>query len=202
MSAGKATATALLLIETQNEFMHPGGAFHGGIRAVAQSNGCFANLVELARRCRGSIPLVYAPIYFNPGHDELAGRCGILSGVREAGALVRGGFGARFFDALQPEPSDLILQDRHGINAFHQSGLHELLQQNGIRRLAVCGFLTNVCVETSVRAAYDYGYEITVIRDATACNSIEEQQFCEDRILPYFAQVAGTEEFLSRIREQ
>lgn len=199
MSHSESTNTALLLVETQNEFMHPAGAFHEGILPVARANGCIGNLVELARRCRGKIPIVYVPIAFSPGHGELAGRCGILVGVREAGALASGSFGVRFYEEIQPEPCDLILESRRGISAFHQSGLDDLLVQKGIRRIAIGGFLTNVCVESTVRSAYDYGYEITVVGDATACNSVEEQQFCESKILPYFAQVKSTEDFLAEL---
>jgi nicotinamidase-related amidase len=93
----------------------------------------------------------------------------------------------------------LILQGRRGIAAFHESGLHEMLQERGVRRIAIGGFLTNVCVESTVRSAYDYGYDITVIRDATACNSLEEQHFCETKILPYFGRVVTTEEFLAEV---
>jgi len=197
--AEQLSETALLLVETQNEFMHPGGMFHEGILAVARQNGCLTNLVELARRARGRVLLVYAPIEFSPGHSELADRCGILAGVKATGALARGSFGARFFSELEPEPSDLIVSDRRGISAFHQTDLDRLLRQRGVRRLAVGGFLTNVCVESTVRSAYDYGYDIIVIRDATACNSVEEQLFCETKILPYFARLASANEFLMEI---
>lgn len=191
--------TALLLVETQNEFMHPGGAFHEGIAAVAQKNGCMGNIAELARRCRGKILLVYAPIAFSPDYSEIADRGGILANVRQMRALVRGQFGARFFSEVEPQASDVVLEDRRGISAFHGTDLDRLLRQQGVNRLAVCGFLTNVCVESTVRSAYDHGYEVIVVKDATACNSIEEQAFCEARILPNFARVLTTEEFLTEI---
>jgi len=192
--------TALLLVETQNEFMHPGGAFHQGVLPVAQKNGCLANLVELARRARDRVLLVYAPISFSPDMKELAGRGGVFAGVKAAGALVQGSFGARFFAEMQPQPSDVVLEGRRGISAFHQSALDDILRQRGVRRLAIGGFLTNVCVESTVRSAYDFGYGVTVIRDATACNSMEEQEFCETRILPYFARVIDAREFLAETR--
>ena len=193
--------TALLLLETQNEFMHPGGKFHDGVLAVARANGCFGNLAELARRARERILLVYAPISFAPGHPELAGRTGILANVRTTGAFVEGGFGARFFHEMEPEPCDVVIRNRRGICPFHQTELDGLLRDRGVRRLAICGFLTNVCVESSVRTAYDFGYEVTVVRDATACLSLEEQAFCETRILPNFARVAATSEFLAEIQQ-
>jgi len=198
--AQPSTETALLLIETQNEFMHPGGKFHDAILAVARRNGCFANLVELARRARGHILLVYVPISFRPGHPELAGRTGILATVKKLGAFVEGGFGVRFFSELEPQPCDLVLREREGICPFHNSKLDQLLRERGVRRLGIAGFLTNVCVESTVRAAYDFNYEITVIRDATACQSMEEQTFCETRILPHFARVMGANDFLAEIQ--
>jgi len=191
--------TALLLVESLNEFMHPAGLFYEGILAVARKNGCLTNLPELARRARGHILVVYAPIGFTPGHPELKDRTGVLARVKARNALVRGSFGARFFGEMEPEPSDIVLTDRRGISAFHGSDLDRLLRERAVRRIAVGGFLTNVCVESSVRSAYDFGYEVTVIRDATACLSNEEQVFCETRILPNFARVIGAGEFLAEI---
>jgi nicotinamidase-related amidase len=191
--------TALLLVETLNEFMHPGGAFHEKILEVARQNGCIANLVELPRRLRGRLTIAYAPIGFSSAHPELKGRCGVLAGVVEANALVRDSFGAHFFSELAPEPTDLVLDDRRGISAFHGSNLDALLRGRGIRRIAIGGFLTNVCVESTVRSAYDHGYEIVFLRDATACFSMEEQTFCETRIMPYFARVMTTDEFIDDV---
>jgi len=197
---GRLTETALLLVETQNEFMHPGGIFHEGILPVARQNGCFANLVELARRARERILLVYAPISFSPDHSELTGRMGIFARVKTTGAFKRGGFGVRFFSEMEPQSSDLVLGDRRGISPFHRTDLDRLLRERGVQRLAIAGFLTNICVESTVRSAYDHGYEVIVVNDATACLSLEEQTFCETRILPNFARVVSTNDFLTEIR--
>jgi len=197
--AQKAPDTALLLIETLNEFMHPGGAFHAGIQAVARRNGCLANLVELARRARGRLPLIYAPIAFEPTYADIASREGILTGVVQRRALARGSFGARFFQEMAPQPDDLVIEDKRGISVFHGTSLDRLLRARGIRRVALAGFLTNVCVESSARSAYDFGYHVTVIADATAANSVEEQHFAETRTLPYFARVVSTEAFLAAL---
>jgi len=199
--APRLSETALLFVETQNEFMHPAGVFFDGIQPVARSNGCLSNLVELARRARGKILLVYAPISFSPDYAELEGRKGILAQVKALKAFAEGGFGARFFEEMQPEPGDLVIGGRRGISAFHRSDLDEILRRRGIRRLAVSGFLTNLCVESTVRSAYDFGYDVVVIKDATAANSLEEQEFCETRILPNFADLLTTAEFLEQVAE-
>jgi nicotinamidase-related amidase len=197
--ASGTAGTAIVLLETINEFMHPGGAFHAGIQAVARRNGCLTNLVELARRARGRVPLVYAPIHFQPGHADIKDREGILAKVCERRALLRDSFGARFFPEIEPQSGDLVLDGQRGISAFHGTDLDRLLRERGIRHVAVGGFLTNVCVESTVRSAYDFGYRVTVVSDATACNSPEEQAFAETRILPYFARVLTTENFLAEL---
>jgi nicotinamidase-related amidase len=113
--------------------------------------------------------------------------------------LARGSFGAQFFAELAPQSCDLVISDRRGISAFHGSDLDEQLRKHGVRRLAIGGFLTNVCVESTIRAAYDLGYEVTLVRDATACLSLEEQAFFENRIMPYFGRVVTTDEFIAEI---
>ena len=47
----------------------------------------------------------------------------------------------------------------------------KILQDHGIQNVAAAGFLSNVCVEATARSAYDRGYSVCVIKDATAATS-------------------------------
>ena len=66
-----------------------------------------------------------------------------------------------------PEPQDKIIVKRYP-NSFHKTELDEYLKDLGIEKLIVCGMMTHMCVDTTVRAAMDYGYEVTVVADACA----------------------------------
>ena len=55
------------------------------------------------------------------------------------------------------EAGDLVVEGKKGLDAFPGTNLESLLKENGIETLALCGFLTNCCVESSMRTAYEKG---------------------------------------------
>ena len=65
--------------------------------------------------------------------------------------------------------------------------------------MVTSGFLTNFCVESTSRTAYDRGYSVTIIKDATAATSPEEQQHAEEKIFPAIGQVMTVDEFLAQL---
>jgi nicotinamidase-related amidase len=89
--------TALLLIEYQNDFTSEGGALHGGVKPVMESTNMLANTVQAAAKARAAgVTVMFAPISFAEGYREITPEpYGILKGVVEANAFVRGTWGAR-----------------------------------------------------------------------------------------------------------
>ena len=65
---------------------------------------------------------------------------------------------------------------------FNNTNLYELLKEGNIKNVVIGGFLTNFCVESTSRTAYDRGYGVTVIKDTTATNSEQEQNHSEQKI--------------------
>jgi ureidoacrylate peracid hydrolase len=79
--------------------------------------------------------------------------------------------------------------------------LDELLAEGNIKNVVIGGFLTNFCVESTSRTAYDKGYGVTVITDATAANSQEEQNHSEQKIFPLLGQTLSVDQFISQLEE-
>src|SRR5919205_4009178 len=94
--------TAVVLIEYQNDFASEGGALHGAVKDVMERTGMLDNtrrLVEAARAAGATI--VHAPITFAEGFGELPNHpYGILKGVVDSTAFVKGSWGAEIVDAL------------------------------------------------------------------------------------------------------
>jgi nicotinamidase-related amidase len=97
--------TAVVLIEYQNDFTSEGGALHGAVRGVMESTGMLENTRRLVKAARAAgATIVHAPISYVPGYGELALHpYGILKGVVDAGALVKGEWGAEIVDVLAPQ---------------------------------------------------------------------------------------------------
>ena len=59
---------------------------------------------------------------------------------------------------MRPAQEDILVDGKRGLCGFASTNLDFILRQNGIRTLALAGFLTNCCVESTMRAAYERGY--------------------------------------------
>ena len=67
---------------------------------------------------------------------------------------------------MMPHEGDLVLQEKKGLDCFKGTNLASILKSHSIETLAVCGFLTNVCVESTMRTAYEEYVETS--REPTA----------------------------------
>jgi len=191
--------TALLLIEYQNDFTSEGGALHQGVKAVMESTNMLANSVEVANRARAAgVTVMYAPISFAAGYREITpDPYGILKGVVDSNAFVRGSWGAAIADAISPAPEDIVVEGKRGLDTFASTNLDFILRSRGIKTLAVAGFLSNCCVESTARTGYEKGFRIIALADCAATLSTEEQRFTFEKNLPMFARIITHTEFLS-----
>ncbi len=94
-----------------------------------------------------------------------------------------------------------FVKAKRGLCAFGDTDLDEILEEKDIKHVAIGGLLTNICVESTARTAYDRGYEVTILKDCTACRSFEEQKYSEEYIFPLLGKVMTHEEFLDALVE-
>ncbi|QFR02086.1 isochorismatase family protein [Streptomyces phaeolivaceus] len=87
----------------------------------------------------------------------------------------------RPLEELDPRQDGEPLVHKTAHNAFTTTNLQQLLTENGVRELAVCGIRTEQCVETTARVASDLGYRVTFVVDATATNPIPHRDAPADR---------------------
>jgi nicotinamidase-related amidase len=193
--------TALLLIEYQNDFTSEGGALHNGVKAVMKSTNMLANTIETAAKARATgVTIMFAPISFAAGYREITSEpYGILKGVVDGKAFVRGTWGAEIVDSLPPQPEDILIEGKRGLDTFASTNLDFILRSRGIKNLVVAGFLTNCCVESTVRTGYERGFHVVALSDCTATLSGEEQSFTFEKNLPMFAEILTHTEFLSQL---
>ena len=193
--------TALLLIEYQNDFTSEGGALHNGVKAVMQSTNMLEHTVKTVAEARkAGVAVMFVPISFAEGYREITSEpYGILKGVVDGKAFVRGSWGAAIVDALRPEPEDIVIEGKRGLDTFASTNLDFILRSRGIENLVVAGFLTNCCVESTVRTGYERGFQVVALSDCTATLSAEEQSFTFEKNLPMFARIMKHTEFLKEL---
>jgi nicotinamidase-related amidase len=86
--------------------------------------------------------------------------------------FVPGTPGAEIHASMTPADGE-PLTIKHFPSAFRDTGLHESLQAAGIDELAICGAMSHMCIDTTVRAAFDLGYRCRVAADACATRDLE-----------------------------
>ncbi|WP_415327195.1 cysteine hydrolase family protein [Chryseobacterium sp. MMS23-Vi53] len=80
--------------------------------------------------------------------------------------------GAEINSLVEPKNDEKVII-KHYPNSFRDTDLLEYLQSKGIKNLVITGMMTDVCVESTTRAAFDFGFNNTIIGDATATRDRE-----------------------------
>lgn len=188
MSLDPAT-TAVVLIEYQNEFTSEGGVLHGAVAEVMDKTGMLANtrkVVDAARAAGATI--MHAPITFAAGYNELSRHpYGILKGVVDGSAFVKDSWGAAIVDSLAPQAGDIVVEGKRGLDTFASTNLDFILRSKGITTIVLGGFLTNCCVESTMRTGYENGYQVITLTDCTAATSVAEHENAISYDYPMFS---------------
>lgn len=143
---------ALVVIDLQRDYF-AGGKFElpGIERVVAQAAG----LVDLFRA--HGLPVIHVR------H---------LEKDPAVGFLLEGTPGSEIEPRVAPAGQDLLIT-KNWPNAFRDTTLARILHVLGAGELVFCGAMSNMCVDASVRAAFDLGFRCTVIEDACAASDLE-----------------------------
>ncbi len=79
-----------------------------------------------------------------------------------------------FHQCVTPMPEETVIE-KHYPSSFLGTKLQEVLKSQGIKELVIAGMMSHMCIDTTVRAAQDYGYEVTLIEDACTTKSLAYQ---------------------------
>ena len=170
------TRTALVIIDMQRDFLEPGGfgaSLGNDVSLLRSAIAPCQTLLAAARAVgmlvihtrEGHLPDLSdaPPAKVMRGKPEL--RIGSLGPMGRI--LIRGEPGHGIIPELAPISGEIII-DKPGKGAFYRTELGDVLQEQRIENLLVCGVTTEVCVHTTVREGNDRGYRCIVIGDACA----------------------------------
>lgn len=193
--------TAFVLIEFQNEFATEGGVLHGAVAPVMSSTNMLANTVKLVEAAREKgAAIMHAPITFAEGYHEITRHpYGILKGVVDGKAFVKGTWGAAICDALAPRPGDIVIEGKRGLDTFASTNLDFILRSKGIKTVVLGGFLTNCCVESTMRSAYEHGFDVVTLTDCLAATSKEAHENALQHDYPMFSHPMTSSEVLAQL---
>ncbi|MDQ1485083.1 MAG: ureidoacrylate peracid hydrolase [Actinomycetota bacterium] len=193
--------TAVVLIEFQNDFTSVGGVLHGAVSDVMDKTGMLANSQQVADAARAAgATVMHAPIAFADGYNEITSHpYGILKGVVDGKAFIKGTWGAEIVDDLAPADGDIVIEGKRGLDTFASTNLDFILRSKGITTIVLGGFLTNCCVESTMRSGYENGYQVITLSDCVAATSAEEHDNALKYDFPMFSQPMSSTEFIAEL---
>ena len=193
--------TAMILIEFQNDFTTENGVLHDAVKGVMKSTDMLGKAQQLTEKARrAGVTIMHAPIRFSAGYNEITTHpYGILKGVVEGNAFVKGEWGSAICDELAPQDGDIVVEGKRGLDTFASTNLDFMLRSKGIKTVILGGFLTNCCVESTMRSAYENGYEVITVTDMVAATSEEEHANALKYDFPMFSKPMSTSDVLAAL---
>jgi ureidoacrylate peracid hydrolase len=195
------STTAIVLIEYQNDFTSEGGALHGAVEEVMNKTDMLAKTRQMVDSARSAgVTVMHAPITFAEGYNEISSHpYGILKGVVDGNAFVKDSWGAAIVDELAPARGDIVIEGKRGLDTFASTNLDFILRSKGIKTIALGGFLTNCCVESTMRSGYENGYKVITLNDCMAATSVEEHDNALSYDFPMFSEPMSSTEFIGQL---
>jgi nicotinamidase-related amidase len=196
--------TALVLIEYQNEFTSEGGKLHDAVKPVMEATDMLANSVDVCAAARrlGAL-VIHAPISFAQGGSDNPNKgLGILKGCADGELFQVGTWNAEICEAMAPSDGDLVVSGKKGLDAFPGTDLEKLLLENKIETVALGGFLTNCCVESTMRTACEKGFNVVTLTDCTAATSMDGQVAATEGTYGMFSTPMKKDAFLGELHSQ
>jgi ureidoacrylate peracid hydrolase len=182
--------TALLVIDPFNDFISEGGKVWDRLKAVAEANGCVPNMLEVLHAARkAGFRVFYVPHRrYRPGDYET---WKYVAPIQKAAWSRRtfeyGTWGGEFRSEFAPQSGEIVVQEHWCSSGFANTDLDLQLKKHGMHRLIVIGLIAHTCVEATVRFAAELGYEVTVVKDATASYSDREMHAALEVNIPNYA---------------
>jgi ureidoacrylate peracid hydrolase len=195
--------TALLVIDPYNDFISEGGKIWDRIRAVAEANGCVSHMLQTLDAARKARLRVFYAMHhrYRPGDYETWKYVApVQKAAWRAKSFEYGTWGGEIRAEFEPKPGEIVATEHWCSSGFANTDLDLQLKKHGIHQLVVIGLIAHTCVEATIRFAAELGYEVTVVRDATADYSEKEMHAALDVNLPNYASaIVSTDEIVASI---
>lgn len=181
-----AARTALVVTDPQNDFLSPQGVTWGVVGKNVEANGTVANIETLLKTAKAAgVPVFVSPHYYYPSDhgwhfegalEKLMHTIGMFD---RKGPLTIDGFpgsGADWLEVYKPylEDGQTVVSSPHKVYGPETNDLVLQLRKRGIDKVILAGMSANLCVESHLRELLEQGFEVAVVKDATAAAQVPD----------------------------
>jgi len=187
--------TALLVIDPYNDFISEGGKLWDRVKGVAEANKCVPHMMQVLDAARKAKLRIFYALHrrYRPGDYET---WKYIAPIQKAAwsrkSFEYGTWGGEIRREFEPQPGEIAALEHWGSSGFANTDLDLQLKKHGIDKLIVMGLIAHTCVEATVRYAAELGYEVTMVKDATADYSDKEMHAALEVNIPNYASAIVT----------
>jgi nicotinamidase-related amidase len=178
--------TAVVITDPQNDFLSPQGVTWGVVGASVTEHGTVENIERLLKAAKASgVPVFASPHYYYPTDhgwqiegalEKLMHKIGMFD---RKDALSLEGFtdsGADWLERYKPyiQDGETVIASPHKVFGPETNDLVLQLRKRGIDQVILAGMSANLCTESHLRELLEQGFEVAVVRDATAAAKLPE----------------------------
>jgi len=196
-------STALLVIDPYNDFISNGGKVWDRLKHVAEANNCVPNMLQVLNAARKTGLRIFYALHrrYRPGDYET---WKYIAPIQKAAwthkTFEYGTWGGEIRKEFEPRAVDIVAHEHWCSSGFANTDLDLQLKKHRIHQLIVIGLIAHTCVEATVRYAAELGYDVTMVKDATADYSDVEMRAALDVNIPNYASaIVSTAEIVDAI---
>jgi len=189
--------TGLVVIDPYNDFISAGGKVWDRLKGVIETNNCVGHMEQVLAAARSADIRVFYALHrrYRPGDYET---WKYIAPIQKAAwsrkTFEYGTWGGEIRSEFEPQPGDIVAHEHWGSSGFANTDLDLQLKRHGIHQLIVIGLIAHTCVEATVRYAAELGYQVTMVKDATADYSETEMHAALEINIPNYATAVVTAE--------
>ena len=199
---------ALIVIDVQNGFVSKGGSYDLLGIETSHYREAVPKIRDLIIICRNAgIPVFYTQAVRESSDIDLVTKTHkILPKSREERIMkrpicIRGTWDGDIVDDIKPVEGEHVVMKRRD-SAFHDTEIEVWLKSVRVDTLIFCGIDTSICVETSLREAFNVGYDIVLVSDATASSNRKHYESTLENVKDYYGIVIELKELYQHLLPQ
>ena len=189
--------TALVITDPQNDFLSPEGVTWGVVGENVTENNTVKNLDSLFKTAKkNGIPVFISPHYYYPTDhgwkfegalEKLMHYIGMFDRKGPLNLEEFEGSGADWLEQYKPYINDgkTVVCSPHKVYGPETSDLVLQLRKRGIDKVILAGMSANLCVESHLRELLEQGFEVAVVKDATAAAQVPEGDGYEAAVINF-----------------
>jgi nicotinamidase-related amidase len=196
------STTAVILVGFQNDNFAANGVLRSAYDDSAKVDTVLSRTVSFLQEIvHTGVTIICTPIVLDADYRALASPIGILSTIKESGAFRLGTPGAETVPEFA-EFGDRIayVHGKVGFNAFSNTALEQALHDHGVKDVVVAGVISSLCIDSTGRAAYERGFDVTMLSDCTGGRTETEHRFYCEQVFPLYGTVRSSREVVDALR--